>query len=565
MKFNELEYKRPDYDKTIEDLNSKLDLAEKAETLDEYLQALVEYEEIIEVVLSMGTISYIRNSINTRDEFYEKEVESFDEFYPRLAQVNNRLQNIRLNSEFRAAYEEQFGKNIMLRDELQKDIFKPEIMEDRVKEAKLSNEYQKLMGTAQIDFDGKKLNLSQMTPYAQSPDRNVRRDASMAVSNWFSERQEEFDRIYDELVKIRHEIAKKLGFDSYLDIAYRSFARTDWNREDAKNYRDLIAKYIVPVAQKFYDEQKERIGIADFKYYDVPFRFKSGNPTPKGTEEELVKAAQEMYKELSSETEKFFNEMIESEMMDLASKDGKAPGGYMTYIPTARLPFIFANFNGTSHDADVLTHEAGHAFQGYLVRDVYPGELREACMEIMETHSMSMEYFTHPWMESFFKEDTEKYYYNHVVDSLQFLPYGASIDEFQEWVYDNPEASPKERNAKFREIEKKYSPHIDYADDKYQEEGGRWQRQMHVYQSPFYYLDYTIAQLNAFQFFVLDMENHEDAWDKYVELCKMGGKYGTKETIQKVGLKVPFEEETFKFIVPKLEEYLDNLDHSKIV
>lgn len=565
MKFNELEYKRPDYDKTIEDLNSKLDLAEKAETLDEYLQALVEYEEIIEVVLSMGTISYIRNSINTRDEFYEKEVESFDEFYPRLAQVNNRLQNIRLNSEFRAAYEEQFGKNIMLRDELQKDIFKPEIMEDRVKEAKLSNEYQKLMGTAQIDFDGKKLNLSQMTPYAQSPDRNVRRDASMAVSNWFSERQEEFDRIYDELVKIRHEIAKKLGFDSYLDIAYRSFARTDWNREDAKNYRDLIAKYIVPVAQKFYDEQKERIGIADFKYYDVPFRFKSGNPTPKGTEEELVKAAQEMYKELSSETEKFFNEMIESEMMDLASKDGKAPGGYMTYIPTARLPFIFANFNGTSHDADVLTHEAGHAFQGYLVRDVYPGELREACMEIMETHSMSMEYFTHPWMESFFKEDTEKYYYNHVVDSLQFLPYGASIDEFQEWVYDNPEASPKERNAKFREIEKKYSPHIDYADDKYQEEGGRWQRQMHVYQSPFYYLDYTIAQLNAFQFFVLDMENHEDAWDKYVELCKMGGKYGTKETIQKVGLKVPFEEETFKFIVPKLEEYLDNLDHNKIV
>lgn len=565
MKFNELEYKRPDYDKTIEDLNSKLDLAEKAETLDEYLQALAEYEEIIEVVLSMGTISYIRNSINTRDEFYEKEVESFDEFYPRLAQVNNRLQNIRLNSEFRAAYEEKFGKNILLRDELQKDIFKPEIMEDRVKEAKLSNEYQKLMGTAQIDFDGKKLNLSQMTPYAQSPDRNIRRDASMAVSNWFSERQEEFDRIYDELVKIRHQISKKLGFDSYLDIAYRGFARTDWNREDAKKYRDLIAKYIVPVAQKFYDEQKERIGIKDFKYYDVPFKFKSGNPTPKGTEEELVKAAQEMYKELSPETEKFFNEMIDNEMMDLASKDGKAPGGYMTYIPTARLPFIFANFNGTSHDADVLTHEAGHAFQGYLVRDVYPGELREACMEIMETHSMSMEYFTHPWMESFFKEDTEKYYYHHVVDSIQFLPYGASIDEFQEWVYDNPEATPKERNAKFREIEKKYSPHIDYADDKYQEEGGRWQRQMHVYQSPFYYLDYTIAQINAFQFFVLDLENHKQAWEEYLELCKLGGKYGTKETIKKVGLKVPFEEETFKFIVPKLEKYLDNLDHSKIV
>lgn len=564
MKFNELEYKRPDFDKTIEGIDHQLDLAENAQTFDEYLQAFVEIEKIAEYVMSMGTIAYIRNTIDTRDEFYEKEVEAFDEFYPRLAQVNNRLQNIRLNSQFRNAFEEKFGKTITLRDELQKDIFKPEIMEDRVKEAKLSNEYQKLMGTAQIEFDGKTLNLSQMSPYLQSTDRQIRKESAKALSNWFSQRQDEFDRIYDELVKVRHEIATKLGFDSYLEVAYRSFGRTDWDRNDAKKYRDSILKYIVPLAQKFYDEQKERIGVEDFKYYDVLYRFKSGNPTPKGSEEDLVKAAQEMYKELSKETEQFFNEMIESQMMDLESKDGKAPGGYMTYIPTARLPFIFANFNGTSHDADVLTHEAGHAFQGYLVRDVYPGDLREACMEIMETHSMSMEYFTHPWMEAFFKEDTEKYYYYHVVDSIQFLPYGASIDEFQEWVYDNPQASPKERNAKFREIEKKYSPHIDYADDSYHENGGRWQRQTHVYQSPFYYLDYTIAQLNAFQFFVMDLEDHEKAWNKYLELCKMGGKFGTKETIKKAGLKVPFDEETFEFVVPKLEAYLDSLDHSKI-
>ncbi|WP_282925963.1 M3 family oligoendopeptidase [Helcococcus kunzii] len=564
MKFRELEYTRPDFDSLLNELNEKLDLIENAKTSDEYLKLLHEVDTMTEDFSEAANIAYIRNTIDTRDEFYEKEVEVFDEIFPKFSQFSNKLQNIRLKSPFRKDFEEKYGKNITKTDELQKDIFNPSIMEDRIKESKLANEYQKLMGTAEIEFDGKKLNLSQLTPYKQSKDRAVRKAAAKASSAWFNERKDQFDRIYDELVKVRHQIAKKLGFDSYLDVAYRSFGRTDWGREDAKNYRDQIVKYIVPLANKLYEEQKERIGVEDFLYYDIPLKFLSGNPTPKGTEEELVDYAKKMYKELSPETEEFFNAMIENEMMHLTSQDGKAPGGYMTQLDKTKLPFIFANFNGTAHDVDVLTHEAGHAFQGYLTRDVYPSDVRGACMEIMETHSMSMEYFTHPWMEGFFKEDTEKYYYNHVVSSLEFLPYGASIDEYQEWVYDNPEATPEERNNKFREIEKKYSPHIDYADDEYMDSGRRWQAQMHVYSSPFYYLDYTIAQMNAFQFFVLDMENHEDAWNKYIELCKLGGKLGTKEIISKVGLKNPFEKETFEYVVPRLEEYLESLDHNKI-
>ncbi|MGX7071294.1 M3 family oligoendopeptidase [Helcococcus kunzii] len=564
MKFRELEYTRPDFDSLLNELNEKLDLIENAKTSDEYLKLLHEVDTMTEDFSEAANIAYIRNTIDTRDEFYEKEVEVFDEIFPKFSQFSNKLQNIRLKSPFRKDFEEKYGKNITKTDELQKDIFNPSIMEDRIKESKLANEYQKLMGTAEIEFYGKKLNLSQLTPYKQSKDRAVRKAAAKASSAWFNERKDQFDRIYDELVKVRHQIAKKLGFDSYLDVAYRSFGRTDWGREDAKNYREQIVKYIVPLANKLYEEQKERIGVEDFLYYDIPLKFLSGNPTPKGTEEELVDYAKKMYKELSPETEEFFNAMIEHEMMHLTSQDGKAPGGYMTQLDKTKLPFIFANFNGTAHDVDVLTHEAGHAFQGYLTRDVYPSDVRGACMEIMETHSMSMEYFTHPWMEGFFKEDTEKYYYNHVVSSLEFLPYGASIDEYQEWVYDNPEATPEERNNKFREIEKKYSPHIDYADDEYMDSGRRWQAQMHVYSSPFYYLDYTIAQMNAFQFFVLDMENHEDAWNKYLELCKLGGKLGTKEIISKVGLKNPFEKETFKYVVPRLEEYLESLDHDKI-
>lgn len=564
MKFKDIEYNRPDFDLLLEQLDEKLNKIENASSAEEYLTLLHEFDKMTEDFSQSATIASIRNSIDTRDKFYEKEVEAYDEVFPKFSQAVNRLQNIRLESPYRKDFEEKYGDNITKKDKLQKDIFNPSIMEDRVKEAKLSNEYQKIMGTAAIEFDGKTLNLSQLIPYKHSKDREVRKAAHEASSKWFSERKETFDRIYDELVKLRHQIAQKLGFDSYLDVAYRSFGRTDWAREDAKNYRDQIVKYIVPLASKLYEEQKERIGVDKFNYYDIGLSFLSGNPTPKGGEEKLVKEAQKMYKELSPETEEFFNAMVDNDMMHLSSQDGKAPGGYMTSLDVIGLPFIFANFNGTAHDADVLTHEAGHAFQGYLTRNVYPSENRGACMEIMETHSMSMEFFTHPWMEAFFEEDTEKYYYNHVVGALQFLPYGASIDEYQEWVYDNPNATPDERNAKFKEIEKKYSPHIDYVDDEYMNSGRRWQAQMHVYQSPFYYLDYTIAQVNAFQFFVMDMENHEKAWKKYLELCKLGGSLGTKEIIEKVGLKNPFEKETFEYVVPKLEQYLESLDKDKI-
>lgn len=564
MKFDQIKYERPDFDMVISKINSEIEKLENARTSNEFFDTLREIENINNEFFEMYTLAYIRNSIDTRDEFYEKEVEAFDEILPRFSELRNKLQNIRLNSKFREEFEEKFGATITKIDELQKDIFKPEIMEDRVKESKLSQEYQKLMGTAEFEFNGEKHNLSSISPYYESLDRNERKEVQETVTAWRKEHTEDLDRIYDELVKTRHDIATKLGFDSYIDVAYRSFGRTDWDRNDAKKYRELIKKYIVPLAQKYYKEQSERIGIENMQYYDLPLKFLSGNPKPIGGVDKLVRSAQNMYKELSDETEEFFNKMVENNMMHLNSQPGKAPGGYMTDLPVTKLPFIFANFNGTSHDADVLTHEAGHAFQGYLVRDMYPSENKSAPMEIMETHSMSMEFFTYPWMESFFGEDTEKYYYNHIVSAIQFLPYGASIDEFQEWVYDNPKASPKERNQKFREIQKEYNPEINYEENPYLDEGRRWQVQMHVYQSPFYYLDYTIAQLNAFQFFVLNMENHEDAWNRYVELAKMGGKYGTKGTIEKSGLSNPFEEETFKMIVPKLEEYLETLDHSKI-
>lgn len=564
MKFQDIKYTRPNFDELLKQLNDLVDKMANASSSEEFFdfhkqitQKSMEYQE-------MYTLASIRNTINTKDAFYEEEMKLFIENSPRFEEVENKLQNARLVSPYRKEFEDKYGKMITAKDELQKDIFKPSIIEDRVKEATLVKKYQKLMGSAQINFRGETYNIAQLGAFTESMDRETRKEAFAELNKWMASHKDEFDQIYDELVKIRTQIANKLGFETYTPVAYKSMGRVDWDMHDAKKYRDQIAKYIVPLTQKLYKEQKKRIGISDFKYYDVPLKFLTGNPKPMDEEKIMVEKAQKMYHELSPETDEFFQKMVEGEMMDLSTKDGKAPGGYMTSLPITKMPFIFSNFNGTLGDVDVLTHEAGHAFQGYLTRDIYPVENQMGGMEIAETHSMSMEFFTTPWMPLFFGDSAEKYYYQHLSAALEFLPYGASIDEFQEFVYENPNATPAERNAKYREIEKKYLPHIDYDGNEYLESGARWQRQLHVFHYPFYYLDYTIAQINAFQFFIKDLENHEDAWNRYLKLCNLGGSLGTKDILKEVGLEVPFDEGVIGKITPKLEKYLDSLDKEKI-
>lgn len=564
MKFNEIEYNRPDFDGLVDEISKYLDELEGAKNKEEFFASHKKINDSFLLIDELYNIVSIRNSINTKDEFYDKELEFFHENMPRFDELKHRLSLIRLASRFRSDFEEKYGKAITMRDELQKDTFDPSIMEDRVSESKLVNEYYKLTGGAEISFRGEIKNISALLAITQDKDRATRKEAFEALNGWFSDNMESLDRIYDELVKIRTKIANKLGFDTYTPVAYKVMGRLDWDDKDAKNYREQIVKDLVPLSQKIYADQAQRIGIENMKYYDLPLSFLSGNPKPIGDEKVLVKKALEMYEDLSDETGEFFKAMIDKGMMDLTTKDGKAPGGYMTSLPLTKMPFIFSNFNGTSGDVDVLTHEAGHAFQGYLTRDMYPADNNDLTMEIAETHSMSMEFFTHPWMEKFFGRDTEKYYYDHIAAAIKFIPYGASIDEFQEYVYANPKATPSERRAKYREIEKKYLPHLDYDGNEYLENGGRWQRQLHLYTDPFYYIDYTLAQVNAFQYFVMDMEDHKKAWESYIKLCKISATLPTKKALAEVGLESPFEDGTIEKILPKLIDFLESLDKDKI-
>lgn len=563
MKFKDYQYQRPDLEAFKATVEKDLKVIGSDVSLEEEVQAIENLFNAFDEIGTMGTLVSIRNSVDTKDKFYEEEQAFFDENGPVLGQYSHEFNDKLLSSKNRKALEEKYGTLIFRSGELARKTFKPEIIPDLQKENKLSTEYSKLIASAQIEFDGGTYNLSQMAPFVQSTDRDVRHRAQLAVSKFFEENEAQLDRIYDDMVKVRTEIAHKLGYENFVQLGYDRFGRTDYNSKDVKGYRDQIYKEVVPLVNELTQRKAVRLGIESPKSYDLALSFLSGNPTPKGDRDWMVDIAVNMYHEMSEQTGKFIDFMVERELLDLDSKPGKQGGGYCTYIPKYDSPFIFANFNGTSHDVDVLTHEAGHAFQVFSSRDQIP-DYRWPTMESAEIHSMSMEFLAWPWVNQFFLEDTEKYKFNHLASSISFLPYGVSVDEFQHGVYENPDMTPEERKALWRDIEKKYLPFKDYDDDAFMEKGTFWYRQGHIFGAPFYYIDYTLAQVCAFQFWVKSQEDHKNAVQEYIELCKLGGSKSFVELIGAAGLQNPFVDGTVKDVIEPIKAYLDSIDDSKL-
>ena len=564
MSFENFTYVRPDLEEVTKKFTTALQHFKNAATVEEQSNAMNEINHIRNDLGTMFNLCYIRHSINTNDEFYKQEQDYMDEIQPEVEGLVTKYYQALVNSKFRNQLEEKWGPQLFALAEGQLKTFKPEIVPLLQKENRLSTEYTKLLASAKIDFEGEERTLAQLEPFTESTDREMRKRANEAKFGFLEDHEEELDRIYDDLVKVRTEIAHKLGYKNFVELGYYRMMRTDYNADMVANFRAQVKNFIVPIATKLKIRQQERIGLDKLKYYDEGFKFQSGNATPKGSPEWIIENGQKMYEELSAETGTFFRFMQDNKLMDLVAKKGKAGGGYCTFIENYKAPFIFSNFNGTSGDIDVLTHEAGHAFQVYSSRQYEIPEYNWPTYEACEIHSMSMEFFTWPWMDLFFKDDTDKYKFSHLSDALLFLPYGVSVDEFQHWVYENPEASPKERKLQWREIEKKYLPHKDYDGSEYLENGGFWQRQGHIYNSPFYYIDYTLAQICAFQFWKRSRENQEEAWADYVKLCKLGGSMSFTNLVRAANLISPFEDGCVESVVGVIENWLKSVDDQNL-
>lgn len=564
MKFNDYKYEKINIDETKEKFSNLIKSFSDAENLEEQTKYMDEIIKLRNHIDTMETLVSIRHSIDTTDEFYDKENEYVDEISPILFGFISEFYKALVNSKFRADLEKKYGKFLFDLAENTLKTFNEEIIPDLQEENRLSSKYSKLIASAKIQFDGEEKNLSEMVPYTQSKDRNVRIEASKKVAHFFKENKDEFDKIYDGLVKVRTTIAQKLGYKNYVELGYARLSRLEYDSEMVASYRKQVLENIVPLHTELRQRQAKRLGLDKLKFYDEPIKFNSGNADPHGDPEWILNHGKTMYNELSKETAEFFSFMTEKNLLDLLSKKGKMSGGYCTYIPKYKSPYIFANFNGTSHDVDVLTHEAGHAFQVYQSRGYEIPEYLWPTYEACEIHSMSMEFLTWPWMDLFFENDAEKYKFIHLSEALLFIPYGVTVDEFQHWVYENPNATLDDRRAKWLEIEKKYLPTRDYGEVDDLKEGIFWFRQGHIFNSPFYYIDYTLAQVCAFQFWIKSQENREKAWDEYLALCKLGGSKPFFELMKAANLKNPFEQGTIASVIPKIREFLESIDDMKL-
>ena len=560
MNFNDYKYEHLDLEKIKGQFSELIDNFERAENVERQIEAFDKIIKLRNHIETMQTLVSIRHSIDTNDEFYDKENEYMDEISPILFGFTNDFYKALVNSKFKDELIKKYGKLLFDLAENTLKVFSNEIIPDAQEENRLSSKYSKLIASAKIDFDGKELNLSQMVPYTQSKDRNVRIEAAKKVAQFFAENQEEFDNIYDSLVKVRTKMAQKMGYKNYVEFGYKQLSRLEYDAKMVEGYRNQVLENIVPLHTELRKRQEKRLGVEKLRFYDEAIKFNSGNADPHGSPEWILNHGKTMYKELSKETDEFFTFMTENNLLDLLSKKGKMSGGYCTYIPEYKAPFIFANFNGTAHDIDVLTHEAGHAFQVYQSRGFEVPEYLWPTYEACEIHSMSMEFLTWPWMKLFFENDTEKYKFIHLSEALLFIPYGVTVDEFQHWVYENPEVTPQERREKWLEIEKKYLPTRDYGEVDELKNGIFWFRQGHIFSSPFYYIDYTLAQVCAFQFWIKSREDSEKAWQDYLNLCKLGGSKSFFELMKSANLKNPFVEGTLAAVIPKIKEYLDSVD-----
>ena len=559
MKVCDLPYKRVTLEEVEAVMKDVIARIRSAKSADEILAAREDCNALRLEYQTAASLSYMRYSINTVDEFYVAEKEYYDEIGPSAQNYMIEYASALLDSPFRAELEKALSPVLLKSLEVERKSMSPEIIEDMVEENKLVSEYSQLMAGMEFEFRGEKMPRTLLAKYYKDDDRNTRREAYEALGKGLAEHAEALDSIYDKLVHVRDRMAKKMGYKNFVELGYYRMGRLCYDQNSVKTFRENVLRDVVPVVARMRTENAKRMGIEKYMFYDDGVIVPGGDPKPCG-KEGIFAAAREMYHSMGKDPGDFIDMMIDNEAFDVDSRKNKWGGGYCTEFPKFKQPFILANFNGTAGDVDVMTHEAGHALNAYLIADNrFALELGCGGMETAETHSMSMEFFCWPHMKKFFGENAGKYRFMHALDSLSFIPYGTMVDAFQHIVYENPDMTPAERNAAWLELEGKFRPHISFEGMPYLEKGTRWQYQMHIYESPFYYIDYCLAQTAAFNFLLASQENYDDAFARYMRLSRQGGEKVWTDLLDEAGFVPPFVPGALATLATKVEALIDKI------
>jgi len=505
-------------------------------------EAAARFDRLRRDIGTWAALVDLRFQQHTDDASAKAALDYRDELMPTAQNHETAFKQRMLAHDDRTAIVNAVGSHAVALWDLDVGIFDPSIEADLEREAKLAAHYTELTASVAIEIDGTIVNYEGMAPYREHLDRALRHEAEQKVDAFFGDNAAELDQIYDDLVKLRHGMARKLGYENFIALGYKRMRRLDYGPDDVARYRDAIAAHVTPLIARLMEQRRTAFGWDKVFAWDERIVDPLGNPTPLGGHDELVAAGQAMYDRMNPEIASFYRAMRVGGFLDLKNRPAKGNGGFCTSFDSVGMPFIFANFVGTSGDIDVLTHEMGHAFQAFASRDLPGVDYLTPGMESAEIHSMSFEFFAHPHADLLVGEAAAaRYRQMHLIAALSFLPHGACLDHFQHEVYANPDMTPAERRATWRRLERHYTPWRDYGDLANSESGGAWQQVLHLYLMPFYMIDYALAQCCALQFWSRSRKNYAVALEDYIALCRRGGSAPFLDLVQSAGLISPFE------------------------
>ena len=521
---------------------------------------IADRSSLSEVISEARARLYIDMTCHTDDEEIQKSWMQFVEnVQPKLSEYSDILNRRLVEHESLDDLPERFG---ILVKGIKTDIaiFREENIPLSTRVTKLVTEYNEICGAQMVEFDGEQKTFAQMAIYFENTDRKIREDAWKAVSERRFEDNERVSEIYDELIQIRHKIATNAGFEGFQQYMFASMHRFDYSIEDCLEFHESIETVCQPLRHRTDGERMRDLGVDSLRPWDMGVDVKGRPPLqPFNDVQEMVDGCSRIFHNMSEELGNYFDQLDANDCLDLDSRKGKAPGGYQYYLQKSRLPFIFMNAAGTQRNIETMIHEAGHAFHSF-----YSGHLdliheRDSPIEFAEVASMSMELLTHPhWEEFYDNKDADRARRKHLEDIISFMPWMATIDAFQHWVYANPNHSREERAEKWLELGERFGPKVDMTgfEDIHKVS---WQRQGHLFGVPFYYVEYGIAQLGALQMWKYHRRDTQDALDRYKAGLSLGYTRGLTELFQASGLELSFSESYVGELIGEIDEALAEL------
>ena len=444
------------------------------------------------------------------------------------------------------------------------ELFRDENVPLETEEAKLSQQYQKLSGSLTVQFRGEEKTLVQMGRYLEEPDRALREEAWTLVARRRLQEVEKFEDIFDQLVRLREQIAKNAGFANFRDYAFRARARFDYTPEDCQAFHDAIEQQIMPLLRQLHSERKSLLNLPALRPWDLAVDPRNLPPLrPFNEVQTMVERTQQIFDKLDPSLSKDFRLMGELKLLDLANRKGKAPGGYQSTLSESRLPFIFMNAVGVQRDVETILHEAGHAFHALATRDEDLYAYRHAPIEFCEVASMSMELLGNEYIETFYNgEDSRRARRDHLEGIIEIFPWIATVDAFQHWIYTHPGHTRKERSAAWLELMDRFGGDVDWSGFE-DVRANLWHRQLHIFIHPFYYIEYGIAQLGALQVWANSKRDRSAALRDYQHALKLGGSRPLPELFQAAGCKFDFSAGTVKPLVELIRSELEKLEQQE--